>query len=268
MRGKTADLVSFNEAQKLYSFYSPYLSDKEVREYISEAFGDRFQNISNDPRGIVNHILKNCYPNEAVIKSGFINEVLIKTNDHITIFELNVGSSRADLCKINGTSVAYEIKTDLDSIQRLGKQLDDYSRVFEEVYLICSESKLAYMKENISDMYGIYTYRKTKSGRYIYKKIQNACRSNEISALHQLNIMTKRELSFYFNVNCKDSREEIHSAILNSYNQVDINKVFKQCLKNKYYKEWTFLKSNVEKIHDIDYQWFFKNMFNPELVYQ
>ena len=49
----------------------------------------------------------------------------MKGKSHVTIFELPVGSSRADLCKINGTSVAYEIKTDLDNFNRLEKQIED-----------------------------------------------------------------------------------------------------------------------------------------------
>ena len=58
---------------------------------------------------IYNRIILNYYPNEICIKSSFIKQILMNGKKHVTIFELPVGSSRADLCKINGESIAYEI---------------------------------------------------------------------------------------------------------------------------------------------------------------
>lgn len=98
------------------------------------------------------------YLNENAIKSSFINKVLLRGKSHVSIFELNVGSSRVYSCKINGTSIAYEIKTDLDNFNRLDKQLNDYLQAFEEVYVICSNNRVNKVKAIILEEVGIYAY--------------------------------------------------------------------------------------------------------------
>lgn len=82
------------------------------------------------------------YPNEATIKANFIDKVLFPLNPaNISIFELPIGNSRVDMCKVNGHSAAYEIKTDLDTFDRLEGQLSDYFDVFETVYVVTSEKR-------------------------------------------------------------------------------------------------------------------------------
>lgn len=53
--------------------------------------------------------------------------------------EFRVGSSRLDLAIFNGTSTAYEIKSDWDSLYRLKGQVADYQKVFENVYVVTSD---------------------------------------------------------------------------------------------------------------------------------
>lgn len=260
-------VVDFAKAQQLYTAYSPYKTNEDLREILVDLFGFGFVSEAS-PRDIVNQILINSYPNEAVIKAGFINDILIKSNNHVSIFELSVGTSRADLCKINGESTAFEIKTDLDNIQRLEKQLHDYSTVFERVYLICSENKSEQMIGNIPVECGLYSYKKTSTGRYKFTKQKEAEYSPNLSSRNQLPIFTKRELSYYFGVDGKLDRSELHCIIRNKFTSNQINDSFKLCLKQKYNSEWEFLTKNRRHIQDIDYQWFFKYKISPELVYK
>jgi hypothetical protein len=50
--------------------------------------------------------------------------------------ELSVGCSRVDIAVINGTSTAYEIKTEMDSVSRLEGQLKDYRKVFDRILVM------------------------------------------------------------------------------------------------------------------------------------
>jgi hypothetical protein len=50
--------------------------------------------------------------------------------------ELPVERSIVDIAVFNGTSTAYEIKTELDSDKRLVSQTPDYLRVFDRVYVV------------------------------------------------------------------------------------------------------------------------------------
>lgn len=53
----------------------------------------------------------------------------------VVMDEFRAGDCRADVVAVNGTSIAYEIKTDLDSLDKLPKQLDTYRTVFDEIWV-------------------------------------------------------------------------------------------------------------------------------------
>ena len=58
----------------------------------------------------------------------------------IAINEFRVGKSIVDLAIFNGLSKAFEIKTELDSSQRLESQLTDYKQLFNKCYIITHDS--------------------------------------------------------------------------------------------------------------------------------
>lgn len=86
--------------------------------------------------------LRKEYRNEYIYKNTFIkkfvigNYALSETN---VINEFKVGNSVADMVLFNGTSKAFEIKTELDSNKRLQNQLIDYKKIFNKSYIITHE---------------------------------------------------------------------------------------------------------------------------------
>lgn len=98
--------------------------------------------------------LSKQYRNEYVYKNTFINELLINSygvKDTIAINEFRVGGSIADIVLFNGTSKAFEIKTELDSNKRLNGQLSDYRKIFKESYIVTHEALIdKYLKEDDS----------------------------------------------------------------------------------------------------------------------
>lgn len=57
--------------------------------------------------------------------------------------EFSSDDSIADVVIVNGTTTAYEVKTEYDSLVRLPKQLASYCRTFEYVYVVTSPSLAA-----------------------------------------------------------------------------------------------------------------------------
>ncbi len=93
-------------------------------------------------RYVYSHLQKN-YRNEYVYKNTLINEILIKKyglKETIAINEFRVGNSIADIVLFNGTSKAFEIKTELDSEKRLKGQLNDYTKIFKQCYVVTAEN--------------------------------------------------------------------------------------------------------------------------------
>lgn len=263
----------FEYGQLLSKNYSTVLRNQDVKERLIDVFDGHidesyFKDNGIKPRKFINDFILRYYPNEIAIKSSFINNVLSKSQNHVTIFELSVGNSRLDLCKINRISTAYEIKTELDSPTRLEAQMTDYFNTFDKVYLICSKKNFDEMIDKVPNECGVYTYHLTKTGKYVFKKRRNAIKSNEPSPYVQLLSLTKRDLHIYFNCDYHLDKEKMIAEIISLNSTKHINKIFKRCLRNKYTDKWDFLLENRLDILEIDYQWFYKNQLSPQIVYQ
>lgn len=257
-------------ARILYNEYSTFCNDEIIEKKIYNILGDKVfseQVQEKKPRQFLNDFILRYYPNEMSIKSNFINNVLFKEKNHVSIFELKAGKSRVDLCKINGISTAFEIKTDFDTIHRLHQQMTDYFEIFEKVYLICPESKVKKMEQYIPDNCGIYCYYITNTGKYRFKRIKKAIYSEYISSKSQLLMLTKKDLNNYFGCSSLSDKDEMFSFIINHYSKAQINTIFKKCIREKYSSQWSFIVENKDHILEIDYQWFFKHQISPRIVY-
>ena len=119
-------------------------------DYKIERYDIKWQNSENatylDYLKYVYQILEKNYQNEYVFKNSFLNEWLIGEIGHnnTKVFnEFRVGNAVADLVMFNGISKVFEIKTDFDSTKRLNLQIENYSKAFNQVFLIVPEGKLS-----------------------------------------------------------------------------------------------------------------------------
>lgn len=98
-------------------------------------------------------ILEKFYPNEYVYKNEFINKWLkseLGKSDSVVYNEFRLGKAVADLVMFNGNSKVFEIKTLLDKDSRLSNQLLQYSKIFNEVYVIVPAAKVEkYISMNV-----------------------------------------------------------------------------------------------------------------------
>ncbi|MGB3357576.1 MAG: sce7726 family protein [Rhodococcus qingshengii] len=83
--------------------------------------------------------LASQYRNEYVYKNEIVSRLVFGRHSPRTAsvsLELRAGRSIADVVVCNGTTTAYEIKTELDDFSRLAAQLDDYSACFERIFVV------------------------------------------------------------------------------------------------------------------------------------
>ncbi|MCX6309871.1 MAG: sce7726 family protein [Bacteroidia bacterium] len=101
---------------------------------------------------LIYRALTKQYRNEYVYKNTFVNKLLLDqygVKNTVAINEFRVGNSIADIVLFNGTSKAFEIKTELDSNKRLEGQLIDYRKIFKKCYVITHESLIEkYLQED------------------------------------------------------------------------------------------------------------------------
>lgn len=88
------------------------------------------------------HLLEN-YRHEYLYKVALLNSYVLNNYslaDTILLNEFKIGNSKADAVLVNGTNKVFEIKTELDSPERLATQINDYFKAFSEVYVVVHHS--------------------------------------------------------------------------------------------------------------------------------
>ena len=184
-------------------------------------------------------LLTKYYRNEYCIKAHFLQH-LNRSKARTNYMELPIQSSRTDLFSIfHGKSETYEIKTKYDNLNRLSKQIDDYSKCFEYIYIVCEKNKLEAVKQMVPKYCGIYTYDDQKD-KISFSKIREALTHNELDLKVMLNELWKSEKKEYFP---SLSDEEILLYKSNS-----INSCFKKSIQRRYVDRWSSLQSSLEII--------------------
>jgi hypothetical protein len=193
--------------------------------------------------------LRKQYRNEYIYKNTFINEILINDygiKDTIVINEFRVGNSIADLVMFNGTSKAFEIKTELDTDKRLSGQLIDYKKVFKECYIVTHESLTSkYLKEDNS--IGIIELIETPRGLKM-QEVRPAIKNKEVDPETIMRCLRTNEYKSIIKKYYKELPE------MNSFNMFNICKELMFQIPNDilnlfFIEQLKFRKSNTSKIN-------------------
>jgi hypothetical protein len=102
--------------------------------------------------------LATSYRNEYVYKNELATRLVFKRHSPRTAgfqVELRVGSSIADVVVANGTTTAYEIKTEFDTSRRLGSQTSDYLKAFDKVYVVTHPAHIARYERELDPRVGL-----------------------------------------------------------------------------------------------------------------
>jgi hypothetical protein len=99
-------------------------------------------------------VFKKDYRCEYLYKNNLFNKYLLKQYSLTTTTVLNefkIGNSIADFVLLNGTSRIFEIKSDLDGLDKLKKQINDYQQFADLIYIVTSTK---YVSRILSDYSG------------------------------------------------------------------------------------------------------------------
>ncbi|MDC9722247.1 MAG: sce7726 family protein [Urechidicola sp.] len=218
---------------------------------------ENFDNFSKyELHKLLNDTLFQYYKGEEILKYKLFQNYINKKSI-VAAFEIKVNNSRLDFLTINGHTTSFEIKSELDNLSKLSKQMADYMLAFEYNYLVIDQKHIEKAKKILPESYGLWSYEKGK-----YKKLKKALLNEKMDSEVQLELLTKSELVNSF----PNSRGEI-SNILDCLTAKDINSRFKKALKNRYRNRWEFLKMNKSEILPIDVQFFFNTNIEPSHIY-
>lgn len=133
------------------------------------------------------HVLESHYQNEYIFKNALINEIIIKEigqSDSKIFNEFRLGKSVADLAVFNGTSKVFEIKTELDTVNRLASQIENYRKVFNEIYLVVPKAKLA-LYSGYDDI-GVISFDIQRQHKFLIEKKAASYNNVESATLMQI----------------------------------------------------------------------------------
>tara|TARA_R100000655_G_scaffold61707_2_gene100126 strand:- start:1605 stop:2384 length:780 start_codon:yes stop_codon:yes gene_type:complete len=244
---------SFNTILRKYNAleYSSKLMSLLNKIYPNKNFADHTK---FELHKIFNDLFINNYRSEEVLKFKLFEKLEDKKN-FTGAFEIPVADSRVDFITINGRTTSYEIKSEFDNLSKLKKQVNDYSKAFEYNYVVLDVKHKKKAERIIPENYGILTFRNGN----LYQS-RKALLNKNIQSKVQLSLLSKKELNKGFST--LNEQE-----ILESFESKQINKIFKDILRNRYSKKWNFLLDNQHDILPIDIQFFFKTNINPLDIY-
>lgn len=104
--------------------------------------------------------MKKEYRNQYYYKNTILNRLLLgvhSINTTTALTEIPISTSKADFVLINGKAVVYEIKTELDNLERLESQINNYYKAFNHVcVLTCDEYASILLDKLANTKVGIY----------------------------------------------------------------------------------------------------------------
>lgn len=261
MSANTSKHYNFNltstDLSALARTYSVLANQLTLKRILSGFFKEtNFDNYSKfELHSLVNEILYNNYTGEIKVKALLV-DYFTKQNV-ISAFEIRANNSRLDFLRVNGKSISYEIKTELDTLTKLQKQVSDYQDLFEYNYIVIDEKHFDNAVKLIPATYGIFIVKQDK-----LKEERKAVLNNTLNPHKQLSLFTKKELNKHF----KDYNNNVN-AVLTDFSEEKINNIFKEMLKERYLPKWYFFLENKSEILPIDYQYFFNHNIKPKIIY-
>lgn len=99
-------------------------------------------------------LLSSSYRNEYFYQNTLFNTLLLGVHTPTTttaLAQLHIQSSIADLVLVNGEAVVYEIKSELDNLDRLDRQIEDYYSAFSKVCIVAPHASFPLLYERYKD---------------------------------------------------------------------------------------------------------------------
>lgn len=169
-----------------------------------------------------------CRVSAEYIKAAVIDWLISRHPSIIIGNEVMYGSSRkvVDLLAIiDNKTVAIEIKSDSDNLNRLPEQIIEYNKIFDKVIIISAPSHLNNITQLISKGIGLYVIDKS------IKKIQTSLINHNLDKLEMLysisSVFLKKNYPNLKNLNAdelrshlsKKGKSEIHQVLISFYQQ-------------------------------------------------
>lgn len=164
--------------------------------------------------------IADSYRNEYLYKNTLLNKLIINAHrlkTTVALTEVPIANSKADFIMINGKAVVYEIKTELDTFERLESQVRDYYKAFDHVCIVTSEAQEYELMEKLKG---------TPIGLYVLTKKNTLKRLKEPEEYYE-----KIDKSVVFKILNKPEYESIVKTLYGFLPSVKPVKYYRECMR-------------------------------------
>lgn len=149
---------------------------------------------------------------------------------------LSSGKARVDVAVVNGSLSGFEIKSDFDTLCRLGNQTLVYQLCFDTLTLVTGSSHLNACKECLPSWWGIWEATRKQGGDVVLRERRKAKRNRRISAVEVAKLLWRSELVSLFSdlglpVKTNQTRRTLQLAICSHLSDQDLIAQVRRCLK-------------------------------------
>lgn len=138
-----------------------------IKRYVSNPNGKDYASLISE----IYSFMGKEYRTEYFYKNTLLNKLLFQKHHNykktIALTELPICNSKADFIMINGKGIVYEIKTELDNLERLQNQIKDYYKAFSNVVIVSYLENIEKIKEIVPDSVGLMVLTKRNALRSI-----------------------------------------------------------------------------------------------------
>lgn len=158
-------------------FTIPYLDSIQHSKHFRSVLSDKNISLPTTYKSVITDFyqeLMHTHRNEYFYKNELLNSLLIqngKISSCSTLTELPVADSKTDMIFVdeNDVGIVYEIKTELDTLNRLENQIQDYYKAFPYVYVATSSSHLRQL-EQVLEGTSVGIIELTNNNEFVYRK--------------------------------------------------------------------------------------------------
>lgn len=132
------------------------------------------------------------------IRGPLLKKLRIQNDGHSyrIIPEMSVcdGDARVDIAVANGSLCGYEIKSDVDTLDRLLSQSESYCKTFDKVYIVVGERYKDIIVDCIPEWWGIYVAYYNRYNEIAISERKRAKRNKGVSAESLLELLWRDEI--------------------------------------------------------------------------
>ena len=180
--------------------------------------------------------------NDSDIRSNFHAKRLRRYHlspDTLVLDELGLkhGNVRADIAVVNGHLIGYEIKSDADSLNRLSRQVDAYSAVFDRANAVVGQRHSVPIAKLVPSWWGIVVATRGRRGAVCFKTIRRASPNPSTDAFATAQLLWRNEAEeelakrgFSGRI-LRQKRSILYEELIKALGAVELRMVVKERLK-------------------------------------